>query len=53
MRRRGGGPARRWQLRSGDLLVMGGACQHDWEHTVPRERDGAPRISLTLRSRID
>ena len=53
VRRRGGGPARRWRLRSGDLLVMGGACQHDWEHTVPREQGGAPRISLTFRSRID
>ena len=34
----------------GDLLVMGGACQHEWEHTVPKEAGvTAPRMSVTLR----
>jgi alkylated DNA repair dioxygenase AlkB len=42
---------RRWDLHSGDLLVMGGDCQHRWEHTVPRRRGAAPRISLTFRAR--
>jgi hypothetical protein len=29
---------------------MGGACQHEWEHTVPKEaRAMGPRISITLR----
>jgi alkylated DNA repair dioxygenase AlkB len=30
--------------------VTGGACQHDWEHTVPKVRavDGL-RLSITLR----
>lgn len=34
----------------GDLVVMGGACQHDWEHTVPKtaKRVG-PRMSVTIR----
>jgi alkylated DNA repair dioxygenase AlkB len=34
----------------GDLIVMGGRCQHDWEHTVPKQRSvpGA-RISITIR----
>lgn len=49
LRPRGGGRVRRLLLHSGDLLVMGGACQHDWEHSVPRLRGGAPRISLTFR----
>ena len=35
---------------SGDLVVMGGACQHDWEHTVPKEpRVTGARMSITLR----
>lgn len=34
----------------GDLVVMGGACQHDWEHTVPKvaKAPGA-RMSVTIR----
>ena len=35
---------------SGDLLVMGGRCQADWEHAVPKVRSGAPgRVSLQWR----
>jgi alkylated DNA repair dioxygenase AlkB len=33
----------------GDLLVMGGACQRDWLHTVPPATTDRPRISLTWR----
>jgi alkylated DNA repair dioxygenase AlkB len=33
----------------GDLLVMGGACQRDWLHGVPRASTTLPRISLTWR----
>jgi alkylated DNA repair dioxygenase AlkB len=33
----------------GDLLVMGGACQRDWLHTVPLASTDLPRISLTWR----
>ena len=34
----------------GDLVVMGGACQHEWEHTVPKDsRTVGPRMSITLR----
>jgi alkylated DNA repair dioxygenase AlkB len=42
---------RRWTLHSGDLLVMGGACQHRWQHAVPRRRGAPPRMSLTFRAR--
>jgi alkylated DNA repair dioxygenase AlkB len=47
----GGGPvARRYRPGEGDLLVMGGACQHDWLHTVPREATASgARMSVTLR----
>jgi alkylated DNA repair dioxygenase AlkB len=35
---------------SGDLLVMGGACQLRWEHAVPKvARATGPRISATWR----
>jgi alkylated DNA repair dioxygenase AlkB len=34
----------------GHLIVMGGACQHEWEHTVPKDaRAVGPRMSITLR----
>lgn len=33
----------------GDLLVMGGANQRDWLHTVPKADTTEPRISLTWR----
>ena len=47
----GGGPSRSWSLGNGDLFVMGGACQHDWEHAVPKVRSvTGPRLSITFRS---
>lgn len=45
----GGGRGLTISLGGGDVLVMGGACQHRWEHTVPRMRGAGPRISLTFR----
>ncbi|MBW3640321.1 MAG: alpha-ketoglutarate-dependent dioxygenase AlkB [Actinobacteria bacterium] len=46
----GGRVARRYAPGEGDLLVMGGACQHDWHHAVPRERSASgARMSITLR----
>lgn len=42
--------AHRFVMHSGDLLVMGGATQHHWEHSVPKMADGPPRISLTTRA---
>jgi alkylated DNA repair dioxygenase AlkB len=58
------GARRRFQLRprgggrialelspgAGDLVVMGGACQHDWEHCVPKTaKPVGPRMSVTIR----
>ena len=40
----------RWEMRSGDLLVMGGATQHHWEHSIPKVKAAPPRISLTTRA---
>lgn len=46
-----GGPVtRRYAPGEGDLIVMGGAMQHDWHHTAPRERSASgARMSITLR----
>lgn len=49
LRPRGGGSSRAWNLGYGDLFVMGGACQHHWEHCVPKAHDVGPRISITFR----
>ncbi len=50
LRRRGGGPSRSWDLGGGDLFAMGGACQHDWEHCVPKlARAVGPRMSVAFR----
>ncbi len=34
---------------SGDVLVMGGACQRGWEHGVPKAAHAGPRVSATWR----
>jgi alkylated DNA repair dioxygenase AlkB len=52
LRPRGGGPALRYDLGHGDLLVMGGSCQRSWEHAVPKTaRATGPRISVQFRPR--
>lgn len=33
----------------GDLVVMGGRCQHEWQHTVPKETAAGGRMSVTMR----
>lgn len=43
-------PTHRLQLGHGSLLLMGGDCQHDWQHALPRStRIDKPRVSLTFR----
>ena len=49
LRPRRGGQSLSYQLGHGDLLVMGGACQHHWQHSVPKVRSAGPRISITFR----
>jgi alkylated DNA repair dioxygenase AlkB len=52
LRPRGGGPALRYELGHGDLLVMGGSCQRTWEHAVPKTTKATgPRISVQFRPR--
>jgi alkylated DNA repair dioxygenase AlkB len=49
LRPRGGGPSRDVRPGSGDLLVMGGRTQADWEHSVPKVAAAGPRVSVSLR----
>ena len=50
LRPRGGGPAQRYELGHGDLIVMGGSCQRTWEHAVPKTaRTVGSRISVQFR----
>jgi alkylated DNA repair dioxygenase AlkB len=44
---------RRFLLGRGDLLVTGGACQREWEHSVPKIALAGPRISITFRHGMD
>jgi alkylated DNA repair dioxygenase AlkB len=49
IRPKGGGRAIDVAPASGDLLVMGGACQAGWEHGVPKVARAGPRVSATWR----
>lgn len=50
LRPSGGGPSIDLRPASGDLVVMGGACQERWEHAVPKTSAAAgPRISASIR----
>lgn len=52
LRPRDGGPARRFALGHGDLVVMGGSCQRTWDHAIPKTNAAAgPRISAQFRVR--
>jgi alkylated DNA repair dioxygenase AlkB len=39
----------RFECGNGDLLVMGGTAQRDWEHCVPKVAAAGPRISIAYR----
>ena len=53
LRPRDGGETREFLVGGGDLLVMGGTCQHHWLHGVPKTKAAVgPRINLTFRNII-
>jgi len=46
-----GGPSTALVPVSGDLVVMGGRCQLDWRHSVPKQSvPSGPRISVNFRA---
>lgn len=45
----GGGSSTAFTVSGGDLIVMGGRCQKDWQHMVPKQKtDAAGRMSLNF-----
>jgi alkylated DNA repair dioxygenase AlkB len=49
IRREGGGPSTAVVAHGGDLIVMGGRCQKDYQHSVPKQRQAAgARLSLNF-----
>lgn len=52
VRRTRGGPSHVFLVESGDLVVMGGRCQRDWVHAVPKETTArGARISINFATR--
>ena len=49
VRPKGGGQSQRFELGRGDLLVMGGNAQRDWQHSVPKRAAAGARLSIALR----
>ncbi len=44
----------KYELKHGDMIVMEGSTQHDWEHAVPKRSSiEEPRINLTFRRVVD
>jgi alkylated DNA repair dioxygenase AlkB len=49
IRPEGGGPSKAVVVHGGDLAVMGGRCQKDYQHSVPKQRQAAgARLSLNF-----
>lgn len=46
----GGATTRRWRIGDGDLIVLGGTIQANWQHAVPKVRSAGERISIMIRS---
>jgi alkylated DNA repair dioxygenase AlkB len=53
LRPKDGGRSVRFELASGDLLVMGGSCQRTWQHSVPKVARAEQRLSLTFRHKYE
>ena len=51
IRPRGGGPSVAFTPLAGDVLIMRGRCQRDWQHSVPKQQTPAgARISVNFSS---
>jgi len=51
IRPREGGPTTEFLVQGGDLVVMGGRCQQDWVHGVPKTPGTREaRISVNFQS---
>ena len=53
IRPQGGGPSTTIVTHGGDLVVMGGRCQKDYQHSVPKQKQPAgARLSLNFSTAI-
>jgi alkylated DNA repair dioxygenase AlkB len=51
VRPHGGGPSTVFTPAGGDLIIMQGRCQRDWQHCVPKQKNPAgARMSLNFSS---
>ena len=49
----GGGPSTTIMTHGGDLVVMGGSCQKDYQHSVPKQKQPAgARLSLNFSAAV-
>lgn len=46
------GARTRITLKSGDFIAMGGACQREFQHEVPKRAHAGLRVSVTVRAHI-
>ena len=53
LRPKGGGRSRSFPAGGGDLLVMGGRCQQEFDHSVPKQARASPRLSVMFRPHDD
>jgi alkylated DNA repair dioxygenase AlkB len=49
LRPRGGATRLTLRPEHGDLVVMGGTSQRQWQHSIPKVANAAPRVSVTFR----
>ncbi|WWD16042.1 hypothetical protein CI109_100467 [Kwoniella shandongensis] len=45
-------PVEKFVLHDGDMVVMRGKTQHEWEHSVPKRKDAGGRINITFRKGV-
>ena len=45
-------PVEKFQLHDGDMVVMRGRTQHDWQHSIPKRSKAEGRINITFRKGI-
>ena len=42
----------KFALQDGDMVVMRGRTQHDWQHSIPKRKSAEGRINITFRKGV-
>jgi len=45
-------PVEKFVLTDGDMVVMRGRTQHDWQHSIPKRKSAEGRINITFRKGV-